>query len=422
MPGRSLAIGRGAAPGRSPPSCRGGTSAWLFRSPKLRAFLAGLCLAAAGPAQASPYLPTDDAEILERLPVAGDAGLRTLRKLHDALRRDPSNLSLALMVAARDHEVGRAAADPRYDGYAEAALAPWIGLDQPPTAVLLQRATLRQSRHDFHGALDDLGRVIDATPRNAQAWLTRAVVLQVEGDYPQALASCGQLRQLAQPLVFEICDANVRVMGDHAASAYGALEAALERQPDDAALRLWALTMLGETAARLGDPAAAEAQFRQALALNIEDSYLLGAYADFLLDQGRPAEIRTLLAQKTRIDPLMLRLALADAALGSPDLAADTAVLAERFGASRQRGDRAHLREEARFTLHILHQPAAALDLALANWAVQREPWDARILLEAALAAGRPEAARPVLDWLNASHIQAVRLQALADEAQGAAR
>ena len=422
MPGRSFAIGRGAAPGRSPPSCRGGTSAWLFRSPKLRAFLAGLCLAAAGPVHAAPYLPTDDAEILERLPVAGDAGLRTLRKLHDALRRDPSNLSLALMVAARDHEVGRAAADPRYDGYAEAALAPWIGLDQPPTPVLLQRATLRQSRHDFHGALDDLGRVIDATPRNAQAWLTRAVVLQVEGDYPQALARCGQLRQLAQPLVFEICDANVRVMGDHAASAYDALEAALERQPDDAALRLWALTLLGETAARLGDPAAAEAQFRQALALNIDDSYLLGAYADFLLDQGRPAEIRTLLAEKTRIDPLMLRLALADAALGSPDLAADTADLAERFDASRQRGDRAHLREEARFTLHILDQPAAALDLALANWAVQHEPWDGRILLESALAAGRPEAARPVLDWLDASHIDATRLRALADQVQGAAR
>ena len=61
--------------------------------------------------------------------------------------------------------------------------------------------------------------------------------------------------------------------------------------------------------------------------------------------------------------------------------------LRDRFEASRLRGDRVHLREEARFTLHLLNDPKAALKLAQENWQVQKEPADVRILLEAALAA-----------------------------------
>ena len=52
--------------------------------------------------------------------------------------------------------------------------------------------------------------------------------------------------------------------------------------------------------------------------------------------------------------------------------------------------------------------------LAEANWAVQREPWDARLLLEAALAADQPGAARRALDWLAASHLEDLRLSELA--------
>ena len=55
----------------------------------------------------------------------------------------------------------------------------------------------------------------------------------------------------------------------------------------------------------------------------------------------------------------------------------------------------------------LLDRPARALQLARENWATQREPADARILLEAALAAGDPAAARPVLDWLERTGLRA---------------
>ena len=40
---------------------------------------------------------------------------------------------------------------------------------------VLVRATLRQNRHDFEGALQDLAGAIKLQPHNAQAWLTQVL-------------------------------------------------------------------------------------------------------------------------------------------------------------------------------------------------------------------------------------------------------
>ena len=69
------------------------------------------------------------------------------------------------------------------------------------------------------------------------------------------------------------------------------------------------------------------------------------------------------------------------------------------------------MREEARFTLHLLHAPQEALKLARENWQVQKEPADLRILLEAALAAHDNAAVDEVKDWLRNSGLQDVQLQ-----------
>jgi hypothetical protein len=49
---------------------------------------------------------------------------------------------------------------------------------------------------------------------------------------------------------------------------------------------------------------------------------------------------------------------------------------------------------------------------------VQKEPLDARIALEAALAADRPEAAADVLDWIASTRLEGARLADLARQAQ----
>jgi hypothetical protein len=137
------------------------------------------------------------------------------------------------------------------------------------------------------------------------------------------------------------------------------------------------------------------------------------AYAEFLLDQNDPHRVVDLLEDETRIDGLLLRLALAERQL-SLDADGHIANLQARFRASRLRGDTAHRGEQARLSLHLLGRPRAALRLAAANWAVQREPRDARILLEAAVAAHDAAAARPVLDHLERTSLEDVQLSQLA--------
>jgi hypothetical protein len=61
-----------------------------------------------------------------------------------------------------------------------------------------------------------------------------------------------------------------------------------------------------------------------------------------------------------------------------------------------------------------------ALPLAEANWKVQREPADARILLESALVTKNPQAAQPVLDWMKRNRMEDFHLQQLARQFQEA--
>ena len=173
------------------------------------------------------------------------------------------------------------------------------------------------------------------------------------------------------------------------------------------------LASLAEMAARAGMMPAAEAHFRSALTLDPADYYVLGAYADYLLDNGRPQEVLALLRDKTAADPLLLRYALALQVQRSTELPVYVEQLRDRFAASRLRGDRVHLREEARFTLQLLRAPEEALKLAQENWQIQKEPSDIRILLEAALAASNSTTVAVVTEWLENYRLEDVQLSRL---------
>lgn len=370
--------------------------------------------------RAAPFVPQTGTEVLERLrdrPL--DASARELRQLRAELARDPQNLALATRMARRYIEEGRTQGDPRYLGYAQAALRPWWAQPQPPTPVLVLRATIRQSNHEFDAALEDLARVLKAAPNSGQAWLTRATVLQVRGEYAEAARSCEQLSRLAPEFVTATCLAGVASMTGQAETSYRLLVRTLQSMPSASpAEKVWIETALAEIAVRLGRQDAAESHFKQAFKSSTPDPYLKGAYADFLLDAGRPAEVVRLLAADARVDGLLLRLALAEQALGASELPARVANLQARFDAARARGDRVHMREEARFYSELRKQPAEALRLAQANWVVQKEPADARVLLEAALAASDRAAAQPVLDWMRENKVEDAALARLAQRLQ----
>ncbi len=363
-------------------------------------------------AYAAPYKPASDGQVLERLPRApADPVARELRALRADLAARPDDASAAGRLANRYFDLAMAEGDPRYIGYAEAALRPWMAGGSTPPDLRVVRAKLRQYRHDFAGSLVDLVAVVEADPGNIEARAWRAAIFMVQAHYAGARAECAALAPHASELFAAGCMAYVDATTGRTRLAYAHLAEVLRRHPEaPASSRLWNLTRLAEMARRLGDDAAAEKHYRSALALDITDNFLLAAFADFLLEQRRPAEVVALLKDWARSDTLLLRLALAEQDLRLPDAARHAQALADRFAEAALRGERLHLQEEARFRLELRNDPAGATRLAAENWQTQREPRDAAILINSALAARERKPAEPALDWLARSGFEDPRL------------
>lgn len=379
------------------------------------------CSLLGGITQAAPFTPSSDQQVLERLPAAAlDPRQRELRALRDSWRAQPTDADAVVALARRYFEASAAEGDPRYVGYAQAALAPWWDKPEPPAEVRVMRAVLRQFGHEFDAALADLSAAVQQDPDDGEAWAWQVAIQLVRAQYPQAREACEKLAALAEPLIGAGCRAQLDSLTGRAATAADALRAAL--RADAAASpeqRLWSLTRLAEIEERRGRFAEAEAAFREALALGLPDVYLLSAYADFLLDRGRATQVLALLKDKERSDLLLLRLAIAGKSTGAPQAAGWADALSARFDAARLRGDALHQKEEARFALSVLGQAKRALPLASANYTLQREPADARVLLEAAVAAREPAAAEPVLRWLAETGAESVVLRQLAAQLKG---
>ncbi|MRV74286.1 hypothetical protein GJ700_21500 [Duganella sp. FT92W] len=379
-----------------------------------------LLLCAALPAGAAPYTPANGGDIITTLPRRADPQRQALQALRAQLAANPRNAALAAQLAQQHIVLGRAQADPRHFGQAQAALAPWWNEPAPPAAIRLLRATLLQTAHRYGGALADLDAITRADPGNVQAWLTRATVLAVTGSHAAATASCAHLATMAGELATAACLAGSAGPAGQVAASERLLGTALARAGDVTADELaWAQTAWAELAERRGDANAADARYRAALATAPADTYLLAACADFLLSRGRPAEALALVDAHARTDALLLRRALALQQLGPslhPRLRADIAELAARFDAAQRRGDRVHQREQAMYTLHLLGDAPTALALARENWAVQKEAADTRILLEAALATRDAGAADTVQQWLMRTGLEDQRLRALSNQ------
>jgi tetratricopeptide (TPR) repeat protein len=355
-----------------------------------------------GTADGQPFVPGDDSVVLaEVTPGTRHSELAT-RKI--AAQR----LDVALPLAQLYIKQARSSGDLRFLGYAEAVLGPWVGPDTMSADALVLHATVLQSRHDFSGALEVLERARALRPNDPQAWLTSATVLRVLGEYPQAMAAC---EPIAEPVVVELCRQGVLGLSGELSSAYAAVQQ-IDSQGMPPEERAWRDSELGEMAVRLGRDVEAEHWFQNGLRASSGDFYIRAAYADLLLRNGRAREALTLLQGQESLEPLLLRIAIAQKMLRDPGLERSSSRLAAAFAAEAQRGDGVHRREEARFLLEVRGNPQAALAAALENWKVQREADDVLVLVRAASAAGTPAVAEPATSFVREHRLQDARIAA----------
>jgi hypothetical protein len=370
----------------------------------------------ASAASAAPYRPDDDATVLVTVPHAAASAQAVIRKSQIALAANPNDLAQALEVARAAIRDGRASADPRRYGQAQAALAPWWFIPDAPMNVRVLRAIIRQSLHDFAGAEADLDAILRLDPRNGQARLTRAFVRQTVGALAEAKDDCRRLPPAVGVTATAICVLRMEALTGAAGTALERLEQIIGIDPrSELAVRRWARAVGADMAAMLGKIEAADLHFSEATA-NGGDIPTLVAFADHLLDTDRPAEVLTLLAGRSEADIVYLRLAIAGKRVDDARAQHWAALLADRFAAAKAGGLQLHLREEARFELEVRDNAATALGLALANWKIQKEPSDARLVLQAALAANDPAAAADVLAFIAKTGLADTRIKPLQDK------
>ena len=365
---------------------------------------------------AQPYVPASDSVVLEHLPSIRDPRVRRFDALRQQTATRPHDLPRSVALANAYLDYGRDTGDARYLGRAQAVIAPWLAKRPAPIEALMVQATILQSRHQFVESRRMLQGILKRDPDNTQAWLTLSAVALVQGDMAEAQRDCAQLITGSDALVAAGCIAARATVTGNAKSALLLLDRLLPQAPNEQpTVQSWVHGLMADAAQTLGQHGRAEREFKAALQLTPGDNFLIADYADFLLDQGRPREALELTRPFAQSDTSFLRQVLAEAALKLPQAEADIATMASRFRDLEQRGDsRLYAREEARFVLELQHDPVRALRLAQANWAYQRAPQDVRIFLEAALAAGRPAAARDVLGFIARTQLDDPTIKALA--------
>ncbi len=348
-------------------------------------------------AQVGAAIPPD--RVVAQLQVAGGAYPQALRTAMADQRAAPGDLARAQAAARALIDEGRDRGDSRLVGAAVGVLRPF--LTDPTAETLYLAATARQYQHDFVGALALLDQALALSPGDINTRLSRATILTVRGDYPAARADCASITALQRADVGFLCQATTEILTANGPGYTTRLQAILG-QPGLLApeLRGWAMGLIGEVALHQGDTALAKAQFQAVLADNPRAQREELLLADILLQDGDPQAVLDLLAKAPDTDGVLIRRLLALRTLGDPTAAGLSDTLAKRIALNLDLGLTAHAREEAMYFLTIADDPAQALARASVNWALQHEVEDALLLLQAAKAAGQPQADQPVRDWM----------------------
>ncbi len=366
-------------------------------------FLAILLACAAPLAGAGPYIPANDRVVLADVPVGARHGELIARNI--ARQR----IDVALPLAQHYIQQARGTGDLRYLGYAEAVIAPWLTERTQSADAWILHATVLQSRHQFQQALKALDTAHALRPDDAQAWLTSATVLRVMGRFSDSLGACRRINGRSYQSISELCaEASLSLTGD-LQKAYDTV-AALPAAQLAAPVRAWRDTELGEMAVRLGHTEEAERWFISSLTSDPADFYTRAAYADVMLQDGRAQEVLALLRNQEALEPLLLRIAIAQRLLRDPGLGRSRERLEAAFAAESQRGEEVHRREQARYLLDVQLRPQAALAVARENFKVQREADDLLILIRAAYAAGDPSAAQLATTFMRENRLQDARI------------
>ena len=358
-------------------------------------------LALAFPAAAQErFRPADSAVVLAASVHAQGARTGALRALDKAWRAQPKDLDASLAYARAVFMTGLAEGDLRWFGSAKAALAPWWQATDLPADGFFLRGLVKQGFHDFGAGLQDIDTAIAREPGRPEFWSWRFALHLLLADMDAARRDCDDMARLFGPQEASVYRAILLYRTGQPQPAIDLLQGLTGAASfQDASSQEWLAFHLGEALRVAGQAARAIAVWDKQLKASPQSHLLRLSLAELLNQQGQYRQAQKIAATEAPTDALLMQSLLASRGLKDGDEARLAGLLDARIASQAQRQESLIERPRLIYLIDYGKDPAAGLALSIDNWKLQKEPPDAVLFAQAALALNQPRAAEPVVVW-----------------------
>jgi len=352
------------------------------------------------------FLPQASAVVLAASVHTAGGHASSLRTLDQAWRAQPQDLPTALAYARAVFSLGFNEGDLRWFGSAKAALMPWWQAADLPADGFFMRGLVKQGFHDFDGGLKDINQAISLNPERAEFWSWRFALHLLQANMSAARQDADEIARRFGPEEGQIYHAVLLYRTGQASSAVQLLSTSL-RSPgyQDDASQVWIGFHLGEAHRVAQQPERAIAVWQQLLQAHPQSHLLRLSLADLLNQQGQFQQAKSVATAQASpsnsnlTDALLMQAVLASRGLKAPDEAALAGQMAARLKSQALRQESLIERPKLIYQIAYGHDLAAGLALSIENWQQQKEPPDAVLFAQAALARQQARAAEPVVQW-----------------------
>lgn len=350
------------------------------------------------------YRPADSAVVLGASVHAQGAQAGALRALEQAWRADPQRMDTALPFARAVFNLGLLEGDLRWFGSAKAALSPWWQAKDLPAEALFLRGLVKQGFHEFEAGLQDINAAIAREPARPEFWSWRFALHLLQADMAAASKDCEEIERLFGRSEAEVYRAVLLYRTGQPQPAIAVLRskiAAADFQSPSS--QQWLGFHLGEALRVAGQSEQAAALWDKLLKAHPKSHTLRLALTELLNAQGRFAQAKAVIGSPPLSDALLMQALLASRGLKDGQEQRLDALLQERYAAQALRQEALIERPRLIYLIGYGKDLAAGLALSVENWKLQKEPPDAVLFAQAALALDQPRAAEPVLAWAKAT-------------------
>jgi len=373
--------------------------------------LLGLVVALSPVAAQERYRPSEVAVVLSASVHAASGRQNSLRALDKAWRAQPQNLPAALAYARAVFTLGLTEGDLRWYGSAKASLTPWWTAADLPAEAYFLRGLVKQGFHDFKDGLQDINRAIALEPARAEFWSWRFALHLLLADMTAAQKDIDEIGRLFGSEEAQVYRAVLFYRTGQPLPAVALLSQAIRSvNHQDASSQDWLGFHLGEAHRVSGQPAKALAVWGQRLKASPQSHLIRLSLADLLNQQGQYRQALTIAmaatgsgnvqnSTATMTDALLTQAVLASRGLKDPDERRLASQLEARLQSQALRQEALIERPKLIYQIAYGRDVKAGLALSIDNWQLQKEPPDALLFLQAALALGQAHAAEPVVSW-----------------------